>query len=114
MSQAGRYAHEQNTKRHAQRGFNQPVTKVAETIETAYWMSPSMDLCRDLATSYDNSWSIDQFVAHHSITIKLSMEEGERRLRYLAKLGFLRMSVHRVDGEFKGYRFGMVDVNLPK
>lgn len=114
MSQAGRYAHEQNTKRHAQRSFNQPKREPVETIETATWMSQDMDFCRELAARYDNSWSITQFCAHRAIDDGVSLAESERRLRYLSKLGFLRMSAHREDGKFVEYRFGMVDVNLPQ
>lgn len=111
MSQAGRYAHEQNTKRHAQRGFNQPVTRVAETIETATWMSSTMEMCRDLADINGNIWSIEEAVIYMST---VSPTEMERRLRYLSKLGFLKMTAEWQSNKFIGYRFGMVDVNLPK
>lgn len=114
MSQAGRYAHEQNTKRHAQRGFNQPRRQPAETIETATWMGPDMDFCRELAARYDNSWTITQFVAHRSIDDGVSTSEAERRLRYLSQIGFLRMFAIKDDGRFIDFGFSMVNINLPK
>lgn len=112
MSQAGRYAHEQNKKRHSQRGFNQPVTKVAETIETATWMSSFMEMCRDLADIHDNIWSISDAAVYMSFTG--SDAEMERRLRYLSKLGFLKMTAAWSGSVFQGYRFSMVNPKLPK
>lgn len=114
MSQAGRYAHEQNKKRHAQRQPGQAARAPMETLETATWMSQTMADCRMLAARYDNLWSIDQFVAHQPIGSGVTSEEAERRLRKLATRGFLTMSAPRQDGEFLGFRFRMTDPDLPK
>lgn len=109
MSQAGRYAHEQNTKRHAQRSFNQPKRQPAETIETATWMTTTMAECRRLADLTDNVWGIEDLAQAEQV----ASAEADRRLRKLSSLGFLQMGVERADGKFVRFTFGMVDVNLP-
>lgn len=110
MSQAGRYAHQQNQKRHAQRTVNQPRRAPIETIESATWLTDTMEQCRELAASLGNEWSIGDLAAIQQV----SLEEAERRLRKLSGLGFLKMTAAWAAGKFNGFRFGMVNVNLPR
>lgn len=114
MSQAGRFAHQQNKNRHAQRTAGVGHTQQADTIETATWLTEDMSFCRELSSRYDNTWTPTQFVAHRDISASVSTEEAERRLRYMSKLGFLQMSVLRKDGKFVAYTFSMVNPNLPQ
>lgn len=110
MSAAGKYAHQQNKNRHAQRTAGVGHTQQADTIETATWLTAGMAGCRVLAAESDNEWRSVSFARWCGIT----EEEAERRLRYMSKLGFLQMSVLRKDGTFVAYTFSMVNPNLPQ
>lgn len=110
MSQAGRFAHQQNKNRHAQRTAGVGHTQQADTVETATWLTDSMACGRAMARSTDNSWTIAEFAVYAALT----HDEAERRLRYMSKLGFLQMSVLRKDGKFVAYTFSMVNPNLPQ
>lgn len=109
MSAAGKYAHFQNQKRHAQRSINQPRARV-ETIESATWLSGAMGDSRALSAQLNNDWSIQDFADLQGI----ELEESERRLRKLCSLGFLRIKAQWAGGKFVEYRFGMVNINLPR
>lgn len=96
MSQAGRYAHAQNKKRHNQ-GKSSSVMLMGDTIETAEWLVSSMELCRSIHSCGHHRWN----AAHFAGVADVSVEEAERRLRYMSSLGILHMSRNKTLGQFE-------------
>lgn len=105
MSQAGRFAHAQNKKRHSQ-GGPQLALRQPETVATATWLMDSMAVCRALSRIHDNLWVVADFALYSAV----DYDEAEYRLRYLSRLGFLRMGY---DKEAKRYYWGMENPKLP-
>lgn len=97
MSQAGRYAHEQNKKRHNQGKSASGVLLMGDTIATAEWLSSSMSLCRSIHSCGHAKWNREHFAG----VADVSAEEAERRLRYMSQLGFLRMSRNKTLSQFE-------------
>ena len=97
MSQAGRYAHEQNKKRHNQGKSATGALLLGDTIATADWLTSSMKMCKSIHSCGHTQWNRTHFAG----VADVSAEEAERRLRYMSQLGFLRMTRNKALKQFE-------------
>lgn len=98
MSREGRAAHAHNTNRHAQRVFGQEKAKLAPADTANLWVGEFVSSVQGLTTYLTvNSMLVTQLGA--------TPERRMERLRQLSKMGILRMSAHRENGEFVEYRW---------
>jgi hypothetical protein len=99
-----RAQHEVAKTRHAQReGF----AKKPVPFDEGSWLSEGLKVCRFLGQG-----AIKQ--ADFADMMDINLGESDRRLRYLTRIGFLRMEAHRSNGVFTGYEWFIVDPTLPE
>ena len=73
-------------------------------VDNDSWITYGLDACRLLAK--DDGRIMAPYFA---LEMGIVAAEADRRLRHLSKMGVLRMSTDRVDGEFVRYVWHMVD-----
>lgn len=105
---AGRAEFFRQQRVHSQRELT--YVKPAPTDNDS-WITSGLAACRAAACDGDDNRILAYYFATEMDT---SLEEAERRLRHLSKIGVLNMSVERdLMGKFVRYYWVMVNPNLP-